>query len=102
MVNCVACAGPAVWFTPRSRYECTVCGLAFDASVSSKSYEELPDLSEHLVTEHLANHSESLTPPVWMPSQDVPKQREKLDDEPLVVWNLEFDDSEATTDGRIG
>ncbi len=99
MVNCVACGGAAVWFTPRSRYECTGCGLAFDSSASVRGYEDLPDLSEHLVTEPLAD---SLAAPTWKPSQDVPKQREKLDDEPLVVWNLEFDESEATTDGRIG
>lgn len=105
-VHCVACAGPAAWEEGRDRYRCTACGLAFEASSASGVYEELPDLSEHLVTAPLPDLSEpeslDLEAPTWVPGRDVARDVpvDVTDDEPVVVWNLELDVtlSEGTTD----
>lgn len=106
-VHCVACAGPARWEEARQRYRCTACRLAFEATSVRGRFDELPDLSEHLVTAPLPELTEptpalDLNAPTWVPRGDISRDEpyDPSDDDPLVVWNLELDvtASEATTD----
>ena len=104
-VHCVACAGLALWEAPRKRYQCTACGLAFEASSASAVYGDMPDVTAHLVTAHLPDMTgdPDLAAPSWNPGRDVPHGVSNVGGDPLVVWNLELDTtaSDATTDGNI-
>ena len=99
---------PSTWAISASATSRAIwSAMAFEATSVRGRFDELPDLSEHLVTAPLPELTEptpalDLNAPTWVPRGDISRDEpyDPSDDDPLVVWNLELDvtASEATTD----